>query len=383
MGFSDRQIRALQRGVGAQNIKTRVSDGRELSYLEGWFAIAEANRIFGFDGWDRETVEAKCIQARETRGTFSVVYTVRVRVTVWSGERSVVREGCGTGEGRGSQLGEAHDLALKAAETDATKRALVTFGKAFGLALYGGAQGRTLKQGRQHGQRPALAGRPADPLRLNKPVGRPILETPVQGAQAVDRGVTTSWHGSAMSHGPQMGGGHPSAPAAEASSTNAQLGVTESDNGEAAANSSPPPAVRATELRLPVDKSALPFGEPRRLRDKSHLRHVAAQPCLVCGALPADAHHIRFAQPKAFGRKVSDEFTVPLCRAHHRELHHTGNERAWWHDMGIDPIPIARRLWGESQAHEGSAGASLRAPASKIPDLPTTAPVHANQDAGG
>ena len=142
-----------------------------------------------------------------------------------------------------------------------------------------------------------------------------------------------------------MGGGLPSDPAAEASSTNAQLGVTESDNGEATANSSPLPAVRTTELRPPIDKSALPLGEPRRLRDKTHLRHVAAQPCLVCGALPADAHHVRFAQPKAFGRKVSDEFTVPLCRAHHRELHHTGNERAWWHDMGIDPLSVAERLW--------------------------------------
>jgi hypothetical protein len=76
----------------------------------------------------------------------------------------------------------------------------------------------------------------------------------------------------------------------------------------------------------------------------------AAQPCLLCGALPADAHHIRFAQPKAFGRKVGDEFTVPLCRTHHRELHHTGNERAWWHDMGIDPLPVAAKLWDESLA---------------------------------
>ena len=179
MGFSDRQIRALQRGVGAQNIKTRVSDGRELSYVEGWFAIAEANRIFGFDGWDRETVEAKCIQTRETRGTFSVVYTVRVRVTVQSAERLVVREGCGTGEGRGSHLGEAHDLALKAAETDATKRALVTFGKAFGLALYAGAHDGIRKE-RHHTRQPALAGQPPDPLRRDHPIGRPILEAQVR-----------------------------------------------------------------------------------------------------------------------------------------------------------------------------------------------------------
>ena len=97
MGFSDRQIRALQRSVASPDIRTRVSDGKELSYVKGWFAIAQANRIFGFDGWDRETVEAKCIQAREARGSHSVLYTARVRVTVQSGERSVVRDGCGTG----------------------------------------------------------------------------------------------------------------------------------------------------------------------------------------------------------------------------------------------------------------------------------------------
>ena len=136
MGFSDRQIRALQRKVSHRHIRSRVSDGKELSYIEGWFAIAEANRIFGSDGWDRETTEAKCVQAREVRGSHSVLYTARVRITVRAAGCIIVRDGYGTGEGRGNHLGDAHDLALKAAETDATKRALVTFGKAFGLALY-------------------------------------------------------------------------------------------------------------------------------------------------------------------------------------------------------------------------------------------------------
>ena len=98
-----------------------------------------------------------------------------------------------------------------------------------------------------------------------------------------------------------------------------------------------------------IDKSALAFGEPRRVRDKVHLRHVGAQPCLLCSARPADPHHLRFAQVRALGRKVSDEFTVPLCRKHHREVHHSGNEAAWWHDMGIDPIEIARELWEETR----------------------------------
>jgi hypothetical protein len=71
------------------------------------------------------------------------------------------------------------------------------------------------------------------------------------------------------------------------------------------------------------------------------------EPCLLCGRTPSDAHHLRFAQPRALGRKVSDEFTVPLCRTHHRQLHQSGNEVAWWADMGIDPLPIAQDLWAE------------------------------------
>jgi hypothetical protein len=82
-----------------------------------------------------------------------------------------------------------------------------------------------------------------------------------------------------------------------------------------------------------------------RLRDKDHRRFVSTQPCLVCGRSPADAHHLRFAQPPALGRKVSDEFTVPLCRVHHRELHRHGAEAAWWQSIKIDPLPIAHRLW--------------------------------------
>jgi hypothetical protein len=102
---------------------------------------------------------------------------------------------------------------------------------------------------------------------------------------------------------------------------------------------------------IPIDKSLLAIGEPRRLRNKTHLRHVASQPCILCGSRPCDPHHLRFAQPRAMARKVSDEFTVPLCRAHHTELHREGNEAAWWHDMGIDPLVIAGELWLESQAH--------------------------------
>ena len=91
--------------------------------------------------------------------------------------------------------------------------------------------------------------------------------------------------------------------------------------------------------------------KPRRLRDKQHREFVSAQPCLVCGRQPADAHHLRFTQPMALGRKVSDEFTVPLCRVHHREVHRTTKEREWWLQLGIDPLPVADRLWAQTHPH--------------------------------
>ena len=88
-----------------------------------------------------------------------------------------------------------------------------------------------------------------------------------------------------------------------------------------------------------------------RLRDKEHCKFVASQPCVVCGRTPSEAHHIRFAQPRALGRKVSDEFTVPVCRLHHRELHDYGDEASWWAAVSIDPVPIALELWRRSHIH--------------------------------
>ncbi len=113
-----------------------------------------------------------------------------------------------------------------------------------------------------------------------------------------------------------------------------------------------------------IDKSALPIGTPRRIRDKEHLRYVAHQPCLVCGRSPGHAHHLRFAQPRALGRKVSDERVVPLCATHHRALHEVGDEQRWWKERGIDPIGHARILWWTTrfgktpQPSDNSAGAN-------------------------
>jgi ERF superfamily len=101
-----------------------------------------------------------------------------------------------------------------------------------------------------------------------------------------------------------------------------------------------------------IDKSILTVAAPRRYRNREHLRYVAQQACLVCGRKPSDPHHLSFTQPRALGRKVSDEFAVPLCRGHHRALHRSREERAWWRQAGIDPIKVARRLWKETHGLE-------------------------------
>jgi hypothetical protein len=106
---------------------------------------------------------------------------------------------------------------------------------------------------------------------------------------------------------------------------------------------------------IKIDKSMLRFGEVRRHRDKTHLRFVALQPCLLCGRNPSDPHHLRFAQPRAMGRKSSDEFVVPLCRTHHRQNHQIGDELSWWKQSGIDPLPVARRFWEMSRGGSGQA----------------------------
>jgi len=102
-----------------------------------------------------------------------------------------------------------------------------------------------------------------------------------------------------------------------------------------------------------IDKSVLVIATPRRYRNREHLRYVMQQPCLICGRKPSDPHHLRYMQPRALGRKASDEFAVPLCRVHHRAAHRVGDERAWWKAVGIAPIKIARRLWKQTRVNEG------------------------------
>jgi DNA recombination protein Rad52 len=316
MGFSAKQVKALRRNLDPRYVRTREANGRELSYIEGWYAITEANRIFGFDGWSRETVESRCVLARENRGAFLAVYTARVRISVQAGGSTIIREGHGSGEGRGASPGEVHDTALKAAETDATKRALATFGKPFGLALYG------------VGKSPSI--QPTMPTR-----SEPFQHFGFHPDDTTPIPRPSRYYGRRQ-YTPLMD----------------QLRKNSIDQKQT------PLAAPLLPNRLDsssgqIDKSQLPIAEPKRLRDKAHLKFVASQPCLICGRQPSDPHHLRFAQPRAIGLKVSDEFTVPLCRGHHRQLHQTGNEARWWENLKIDALSIAKDLWKQTHSKDG------------------------------
>ena len=141
---------------------------------------------------------------------------------------------------------------------------------------------------------------------------------------------------------------------------NADLGERVSESTEKIA-----PAEGSPETRT-VDKSALGLAEPRRYRNKEHLRSVVQQPCLLCGRYPCDPHHLRFTQPRALGKKASDEFVVPLCRIHHREVHRAGDERAWWQAAGVDPVKVARKLWRSTRPKDGALTPNLRSALSGV-----------------
>lgn len=148
MTFTAEQNAALSGPLDKTKVKERSQAGRQLSYIEAWHAIAEANRIFGYDMWDRETVtltetnrDLVDVKAKDgsTYQQWRVGYMAKVKVTAYTttGGR-IVREGSGFGSGmsKPEAIGEAVESAVKEAESDAMKRALMTFGNPFGLALY-------------------------------------------------------------------------------------------------------------------------------------------------------------------------------------------------------------------------------------------------------
>ena len=160
MALSDTQVRQLRAKLEAKHVKTRKANGTDLHYVEGWHVIAEANRIFGYDSWDRRTLASHCVWSGPSGAYHGAAYTAKVRVSVRAGDITIVREGSGTGEGKAPTPGQAHELALKGAETDATKRALATFGNPFGLALYDREQ---LGVRKAKGEKPSPSDWPVDP----------------------------------------------------------------------------------------------------------------------------------------------------------------------------------------------------------------------------
>ncbi len=350
-GFSEEQLKALRGKLAARHVRTRKAGEFELSYIEGWFAIAEANRIFGFDGWKRETVDLTCLWQGRTQGQSGCSYSARVRVTVHAGERTITREGSGFGSGSGTNPGEAHEKALKEAETDAMKRTLVTFGNRFGLALYDREQ-RGVTQSRKKDPDPPwsiiLPGQATPTLCATPHEVYAELRKHLESLTTPAR-VQELWqHNETMLKALRerhrelvdRAGTHYTAVFANLCRDRAKrLGEDDAPGSS------------------PVDKSLLAIGAPKRVRNREHLRFVASHPCLVCSRQPAHAHHLTFTQPRAWSLKVGDEWTVPLCATHHRELHARGNELAFWQSHKVDPKAAAEALWGRFRG-DGEDGPS-------------------------
>ena len=190
--FTTAQVAALASPLTTDHVKSRNQAGRSVSYIEGWHAIAEANRIFGFDAWDRETIgmtmvvqEPREIGQGKAPG-WGVSYIAKVRIRV----QGVTREGWGTGPGIDKDLGQAHESALKEAETDAMKRALMTFGNPFGLALYDKAKAN-VQAPAPAAPTPAATKQPATPA---TPDGEAYLERALGEVRALDTtGKMDAW----------------------------------------------------------------------------------------------------------------------------------------------------------------------------------------------
>ena len=427
MAFTERQTKALSAKLNSRHIRKRTREGFTLSYIEGWHAIAEANRVFGFDAWDRQTISSKCIWEGSRHRQYACSYVARVRIRVRAGDIIVCREGSGSGHGSGEIPGEAHESALKEAETDAMKRALATFGNPFGLALYDKEQRGVRFQKSSETQRQVIwalydekgekIGTHDEPFDFCK-AAREYLEriddasrltafwnwnrdTVAQLRQQLPELKTSKGQhyseilgnlftsrlqefaskeiekcgigGAAAASAFQMeaSGGTPARTSSQSRPV-PEPHVTVENENHGATSVSAQDVARATaspqtNLHPDLDRNAEPsdhsheqqhgvgaaeeqtqqllLPRPSRIRDKEHLKFVAKQTCLVCGRFPSQVHHVRIAELRAMGRKVSDSWTVPLCAFHHRELHDAGDEKRWWTNRKLNPIAAAADLW--------------------------------------
>jgi Rad52/22 family double-strand break repair protein len=357
MAFTEAQVKSLEAKLDAKHVKTRQVQETTLNYVEGWHVIAEANRIFGYDAWDRQTLSTRCVWSGTASRPYAAAYTAKVRISVRAGAITITREGCGSGEARALSPGEAHEVALKAAETDATKRALATFGNPFGLALYD----RELAGVRN---RKALESAPTPTpetsvLRTAKGDARSSFEKPEEFTQALKHAMSEAgdiellfaiWEQNletvrALNRYLRREA-HGISPAQQLVAHLKQCAINLTKPVDENERPTSQPQLPSTNGQPPkIDKSVLALAEPKRFRSKEHLRFVARQSCLICGRTPSQAHHVRYAQSRGLALKVSDQFTVPLCAIHHSENHATGDERRWWQERKIDPLVVAQELW--------------------------------------
>ena len=376
MEFSEQQVRQLKAKLKPRYVKTRQAEGALLHYVEGWHVIAEANRIFGFDAWDRRTISSRCVHSERSARTHFAAYVAKVRVSIRAGDITIVREGSGMGEGAAPTPGKAHEFALKGAETDGTKRALATFGNPFGLALYDREQAGVGKPRceKAHVSEPQETGpwvlrsaTGASQLTLEKPeVFAAELRKAMDNAQDIEA-LFAVWEQNVetvrainrhLKERTPVSGALAQDLVAHLKACAVSLAkpVQTPDASCVERNVSANGKCTFKDDHQKIDKSVLSIGEPKRIRSKEHLRFVAQQPCLICGRKPSHAHHVRYAQVRGLGLKVSDEFTVPLCATHHSENHQTGDEECWWERHRIDPIEVARDLWNATSGRTRASG---------------------------
>ena len=323
MAFTEAQVKSFETKLDAKHVRTRRVQDIVLTYVEGWHVIAEANRIFGYDAWDRETIVTHCVWTGMANRQHSAAYTAKVRIAVRAGGSTILREGCGSGEGKGLTPGEAHDLALKAAETDATQRALATFGNPFGLALYdrelAGVRNRKALERFccWNGQGPWL-------LRARDGKAEQSFDKPDDFAAALRNSLSHAdtvellfavWEQNVRTVRALNKG----SPAGERAQT-LVAHFKQCAANLAKAPSSPTPTEQATPTsdanepaRPKIDKSALKLREPKRIRSKEHLRFVARQPCLICGRSPSHARTTSARRNRAVLRSRSA--TNSPCRS--------------------------------------------------------------------
>jgi hypothetical protein len=303
------------------------------------------------------------VYERSRGETTSCAYMARVRIRVRTRDGIILREGTGWGAASGRTLADLHERAIKSAETDATKRALATFGNRFGLCLY------------DKGQCGVSGPNPANSFVIYGPGGAVVSDQ--LSAEGFCSGLrqllgkveaTTElalWYAQNMG---QIGRLREEMPALKSPKGEHYADIlerliierlsaapVESQEHGASSLANGPTAPSKIAPGPRIDKASLQLGTQRRFRDKAHLRTVSGIPCLICDHEPCHAHHLKFAQSHGLAQKVSDEFVVPLCALHHEELHRAGVERDWWREKGLDPLPVALELWQKSRQGNASS----------------------------